>query len=915
MGKDVKIEEHYSFESINEKIIESNSIIERNIELLCNDDRGLLSQNLLSHLRTFIEYISFKLFLENAPSDKKFLYDNLTLKDAMSMLKSNVHLKYVERFHYYLQISKSHYVEDDDGAERLMLKYYRFLLMLKNDIKKKYGIPILDNLSKFPLNCDSTFNVYYASIAKKLENTKVIDKRLESDKYYVQKVKPFFSDEEIYYEVTLTLASNHSSKFDRIIAFTKLELKDNYAIKVSMIDTIISIFGRETKIKLITNWQASFRACEVTNFARIFGLFKSNYTPGKEYAGVMDLLTRNNWTLLELVESDDYLKIRNDITSELSNTLIFETLDMARNIIKNDFPGANLIKYLLFNFNNYIIKQQYCEKACNLLSNLHLKIGCLPFEQMPFATSLIEHNPKLSDLLEIFDPRNRNHELLARKLKYNSEVNNMLYTSKDDLIMFENIEKLVEVFNSNLYSKHIARRKIIIENDYLYINGYELDTIKILNQIKELTTDGVIGYTNSFKSYLENDNGYIIDDSEKRKILLEMYENSFVSLIYGAAGTGKTTLIKHLTNFFSNNSKLCLANTNSAVENLRRNITVGNSTHKTIYNFLHDSRDNDEYDILIIDECSTVSNKDMVKILDKCKFKLLLLVGDIYQIESISFGNWFSLARNILPNHSIHELNFTWRSTDNELKKFWDFVRNDDDRVEEMISKMHYASKLDDSIFSRVDGEMILCLNYDGLYGINSINSYLQNNNSKRGITLNLNTYKIDDPILFNDTSRFLPVIYNNMSGKIVDITEDNVDVWFDVEIRKPLNEFEVSEIKDLILVSTKEDSSIVRFNVRKHPNLDDDDDAQIQSCLVPFSVSYAISMHKAQGLEFDYVKVLLTNEVGELITHNIFYTAITRAKINLKIFWPPESQNKILSKIHHKDNRRDVKIIRSKLK
>lgn len=39
----------------------------------------------------------------------------------------------------------------------------------------------------------------------------------------------------------------------------------------------------------------------------------------------------------------------------------------------------------------------------------------------------------------------------------------------------------------------------------------------------------------------------------------------------------------------------------------------------------------------------------MIEVLRKKNFKLLVLVGDIYQIESIQFGNWFNLARYFLP--------------------------------------------------------------------------------------------------------------------------------------------------------------------------------------------------------------------------------------------------------------------------
>ena len=40
-------------------------------------------------------------------------------------------------------------------------------------------------------------------------------------------------------------------------------------------------------------------------------------------------------------------------------------------------------------------------------------------------------------------------------------------------------------------------------------------------------------------------------------------------------------------------------------------------------------------------------------------------------------------------------------------------------------------------------------------------------------------------------------------------------------------------------------------------------------------------------------MKIVITNETEERITHNIFYTAITRAKENLKIYWSPETEKK----------------------
>ena len=58
---------------------------------------------------------------------------------------------------------------------------------------------------------------------------------------------------------------------------------------------------------------------------------------------------------------------------------------------------------------------------------------------------------------------------------------------------------------------------------------------------------------------------------------------------------------------------------------------------------------------------------------------------------------------------------------------------------------------------------------------------------------------------------------------------------------------------------------------------------------------AYALSIHKAQGLEYDSVKVVITNDVEDMITSNIFYTAVTRSKDKLKIYWTPETQDKII--------------------
>lgn len=266
-------------------------------------------------------------------------------------------------------------------------------------------------------------------------------------------------------------------------------------------------------------------------------------------------------------------------------------------------------------------------------------------------------------------------------------------------------------------------------------------------QIRSLTSSGLGGYVESFEQWIQ-ETGYKIDSEEKDKALRKLFASSKVALIYGSAGTGKSTMVKHISNFFSNRKKIYLTNTHSAKENLKRYVNMTeNNTFSTIKYYI--SNGGGECDVLFIDECSTVSNVDMVNILQKTQFKLLVLVGDIYQIESIRFGNWFAIARSYIPQNAICELTYVHRSTDDVLKALWESVRKLDGRMADLLDSNHYSVKMDESIFSKVnDDEIVLCLNYDGLYGINNINKFLQNDNKSKFVKLGMDIYKVNDRII-----------------------------------------------------------------------------------------------------------------------------------------------------------------------
>lgn len=895
---------------IDKAIYDTNKVICDNISQLCFTDRGLLSQNILSQIRNFVEYIAKKIYSKGTDIDP----NNYSLNaKALNYLNSRGELKFLRKFHEMLQKSVSHYTVDKDGSERLMLKYYEYLLKIKIYLKKTSNMDLLENIDNFPLNIDTEVYDYYKKIAEKIESPSDLSySDIYNDRYYIQKVKPFFVNQKIYYEITFTAANVNASKFNRVIAFTQHEIIDNYAIKFSIHNDKIRILDKDMTILVIDRYEVSIRPCELENLSKILGIKDKYSTNSIEYRELMKYLSVYKTSLTELVNSEqyDYDNIKRNIKAKanIQSLKIFNMLDLCRNIIVNNKPGANILKYLLYKMNNRIIKWQYKNESCDNLSNLYLNYGCIPFDKMPYCTSLIQHNPKIYDLFESISDNGHEHELFARYLKNNTEIEGHLFIDKRKIENFEDVDGLMKRYNSLIYYKHTGR-KIEEYKNHLYIKKYIDDTKKIIKKLQEFAASGVANYASSVDAWLARES-YIIDDDSKKKILRCMFSNSHVAMIYGSAGTGKSMLIKHTANFFADQDKLFLANTHSAVDNMRRRIVVGNSEYSTIAKFLSKANNTTEYDILFIDECSTISNDDMRRVLEKANFKLLILVGDIYQIESIYFGNWFSIAQKFVSKNSIFELTHPYRTNNNNLLTVWKHVRNLEDSILEPLVNSGYVARLDESIFEHGDNdEIILCLNYDGLYGINNINRFLQNSNPNKSVVWGINTYKVNDPILFNESNIFSPLIHNNTKGKIVDIKIEEQKIWFNIELEEPINEIEAYGYDFQLIGESKAGKSIISFCVNKYRNTDEDDEDN-DSSVVPFQVAYAVSIHKAQGLEYDSVKIIITNEVEERITHNIFYTAITRTKNRLKIYWSPETEQAVLKRFEIKNSIKDVSLL-----
>ncbi len=151
---------------IDKSILNINKVICQNIKNFDASQRGLKSQNILAQLRNFVEAISLKICYngQNVGGSHK------NIKKAIDFIKKKGKLKFLSEFHKFLQQVVSHYTYGEENSERLMLKYYEYLIKIKSFLKSKYSLDVLQNIDDFPLKMDKTLSEYYEKIANKINH-------------------------------------------------------------------------------------------------------------------------------------------------------------------------------------------------------------------------------------------------------------------------------------------------------------------------------------------------------------------------------------------------------------------------------------------------------------------------------------------------------------------------------------------------------------------------------------------------------------------------------------------------------------------------------------------------------------------------------------------------------------------------
>lgn len=178
---------------IDKQILKTDKVICRYISNLINSTRGEISQDILAQLRHFVEHIMLKIYAKG--KDIEDTQDNV--KQAVKYAKGEESLRHLSRFHHFLQVSVSYRTLEEENSERLMLKYYEYLLRIKTLLRDTYSLYVLENLDQFPIETDASLKEYYVKIARKIDTYKKATlNEFKYDRFYIQNIKPFFAMEK-----------------------------------------------------------------------------------------------------------------------------------------------------------------------------------------------------------------------------------------------------------------------------------------------------------------------------------------------------------------------------------------------------------------------------------------------------------------------------------------------------------------------------------------------------------------------------------------------------------------------------------------------------------------------------------------------------------------------------------------------
>jgi len=484
-------------------------------------------------------------------------------------------------------------------------------------------------------------------------------------------------------------------------------------------------------------------------------------------------------------------------------------------------------------------------------------------------------------------------------------------------VLFHELNELLGFRNrENIYEGALVQR--VLAGEIVQMKNNRVSPARLYDAEKFLY--------DTFKARAKLDSGGFVKDLDaflacgnlnlgtQQKEAVEMI-NKGASLLFlvGYAGTGKSTTSKTIldllnTRYETQEIMTCAL---SGIASQRIADTTGYES-ATIQSLLvkHESRDTFPYAVMLIDEASMINSSLFARFLAKVnKNAILIIVGDDAQLPPIGAGNVLSdaLTLNIAP---IVKLTKIYRQSEeqaitliaNEIrvgnvpeyrKVYEDFEfidlsipnyyalknqlssdalqelreENSNEIVAEILHKV--VQNIDKARLRLKNKEIKEYLNYfqvitpmkGGTLGSNNLNKVLQeyfNPNPKKCVKKGGTEFRLMDKVVHTKNENM-----TSWSGDGFKLGEDSAQ-------RRIFN-----GMSGLLFKIEEDDEQVFVF----HPNEDVVVLYEYEELKSHLMLSYALTIHKVQGMEYDIVVIPMS--FTHFIMHNtkLIYTAITRAK------------------------------------
>ena len=565
--------------------------------------------------------------------------------------------------------------------------------------------------------------------------------------------------------------------------------------------------------------------------------------------------------------------IQNDVISQEATVFFLEngiTLDTAHKIISS--LGQNVIS--IVKENPYILMDKVERFGFKKNDAFALKLGVKKTDKIRLK-ALVCYILKevIFNSGNSYVSKSTLYERVISYLEEEIETKNFQNILEDLVeekkIYVENLDNEIAIFDYSLYVEEITLAKeiahMLLGKRNKSGNNASFNSEEIVKQFNKVKQESHIEF-----------------NAEQEKAILSAFTEPLV-IVTGGPGTGKTTIVHAIINLYQklNNDSTSLLNeiallapTGRAAKRLKETTLMPSQTiHKFLgymggNKFTYNKYNKTSARLIIIDEASmmdlSLANRLFTSMHDDAR---VIIVGDVDQLPSVGPGQVLKDLINTKEIKTIRLTKIHRQAEDSSIVKLAhsvnegivpenifekksdrNFIQTDNDHIMPLlIDLVKKAIEKGKDIQKDIQ---ILVPMYRGDVGINEINSRLQElinplTNELDEIKHLGRSFRPKDKVI-QLVNRADKNIMNGDIGEVLSIKYKNskpfsLSVMYDIGII----EYEQEELEDIAL-------------------------------------AYAVSVHKAQGSEFDVVIMPISTMHYIMLKRKLIYTAITRAKKSL---------------------------------